>query len=84
MEDGRLMAMLSLHQRFIRIKDIVTMAQANSSPQPGNTPASNSPAFLSVLSFDGQDDCIDFGVQPHFKVQKHLTLELWAWIESQR
>ena len=65
-------------------KNIGTMAQANSSPQPGNTPASNSPTLLSALSFNGQDDCVDFGVQPHFKVQNHLTLELWVWIESQR
>ncbi|NEZ56013.1 LamG-like jellyroll fold domain-containing protein [Adonisia turfae] len=60
------------------------MAQVNSSQQPDNTPASNSPALLSVLSFNGQGDCVDLGVQPHFKVQKHLTLELWVWIESQR
>lgn len=60
------------------------MAKANSTQENGGSLASGATTLTSVLVFDGQDDCVDLGTQPQFKIQKTLTLELWVYIESQR
>ena len=36
----------------------------------------------SVLSFDGQDDYVDLGNKPEFKIQRDFTLEVWSYIEK--
>ncbi|MCU0546308.1 MAG: LamG domain-containing protein [Oscillatoriaceae cyanobacterium Prado104] len=35
----------------------------------------------AALYFDGQDDCINLGKKPLFKVEKNLTLEAWVCTE---
>lgn len=59
------------------------MAKAKSTKK-GNSPETLAADSLSVLAFDGQDDYVDFGAKPQFKVPKHITLECWVYIETQK
>ncbi len=37
-----------------------------------------------VLSFDGQDDCVNLGRKPEYKVTKTITLEAWINVAAQK
>ncbi|MDZ8110650.1 MAG: LamG-like jellyroll fold domain-containing protein [Nostoc sp. DedQUE12a] len=41
-------------------------------------------SLQSVLVFDGQDDSIDLGNKPEFKIEKEITLEAWVYCQNQR
>jgi cyanobactin cluster PatC/TenC/TruC protein len=38
----------------------------------------------SVLIFDRQDDFINLGNKPEFKIEKDITLEVWVYCQNQR
>ncbi|MBW4616804.1 MAG: cyanobactin biosynthesis PatC/TenC/TruC family protein [Desmonostoc vinosum HA7617-LM4] len=38
----------------------------------------------SVLVFDGQDDSINLGKKPEFKIEKEIALEAWVYCQTQR
>lgn len=37
-----------------------------------------------VLGFDGQDDCVNLGKKPEFKIEKTITLEAWICVAAQK
>lgn len=37
-----------------------------------------------VLSFDGQDDCVNLGKKPEFKIAKNITIEAWICVTVQK
>jgi hypothetical protein len=41
-------------------------------------------SLQSVLVFDGQDDCVNLGKKPEFKIEKEITLEAWIYCQNQR
>ncbi|MBL1201207.1 MAG: cyanobactin biosynthesis PatC/TenC/TruC family protein [Nostoc sp. GBBB01] len=41
-------------------------------------------SLQSVLVFDGQDDSINLGKKPEFKIEKEITLEAWVYCQNQR
>ncbi|MBD0264384.1 MAG: hypothetical protein ICV78_17145 [Tolypothrix sp. Co-bin9] len=38
----------------------------------------------SVLVFDGQDDCVNLGKTPEFKIEKEISLRAWIYCPNQR
>ena len=41
-------------------------------------------SLQSVLEFDGEDDFINLGKKPEFKIEKTVTLEAWIYCQNQR
>ncbi|WP_016949096.1 LamG-like jellyroll fold domain-containing protein [Anabaena sp. PCC 7108] len=44
----------------------------------------NMPNQVSVLQFDGQDDCVNLGKKSAFKIEKDITIEAWIYAEVQK
>ncbi|MFB2923767.1 LamG-like jellyroll fold domain-containing protein [Aerosakkonema funiforme] len=46
--------------------------------------SSSTKSLQPVLVFDGQDDAVNLGKKPAFKIEKEITLEAWICVTSQK